>query len=125
MALENRSKPELEALCREYDVDLPSEGRITKKVMAKALEELGVTEKSLRVLEKKELMETELPDINVEGQAVIYMERQNPSFGFRHYKFSRDKRYVVMEEEDAKELLSTTPGFRRATRDEVVRYYKL
>lgn len=125
MSLEQKSKSELEKLCEDYGVELPTNIRVTKKVMARALEELGVTEKSLKVLEKKEKEESILPDVNVEGQAVVFMERQNPSFGFKHYKFSQSRRYVVMEEEDARELLRSTPGFRRATRDEVVRYYRL
>jgi hypothetical protein len=125
MSLENRSKPELEKLCEEYQIDLPTDIRVTKKIMVSALEELGITEQSLKVLNKKEKEEAFVPEVNIDGQAVVCMERDNPSFGYKSYKFSRDKKYVVMEEDDARELLSTTPGFRRATRDEVVRYYRL
>jgi len=125
MSLESKSKPELEKLCEEYEVELPSDIRITKKIMVAALEELGVTEESLKIMNKKEREESIQPEVNFEGQVVVCMERQNPSFGFKHYKFSQEKKYVVMEETDARQLLSTTSGFRRATRDEVVRYYKL
>lgn len=123
MSLESKSKPELEKLCQEYEIELPEGVRPTKKVLVHALEEMGITESTLRALNKKEKEEEMSPEVSFEGQSVIYMDRENPSFGFMHYKFSRDRRYVVMEEADARELLNTIPGFRRATRDEVLRFY--
>lgn len=126
MSLEqSKTKSELEALCVEYDVEIPTNVRRTKKVMAAALEALGVTDDGLRALKKKEKMESIRPEVNIEGMTVICMDRPNLSFGFKHYKFYQNRKYVVMQEEDAKELLATTPGFRRASRDEVLRYYKL
>lgn len=125
MSLESKTKPELEKLCEEWQVDIPVNVRRTKKVMAAALEEMGITEQSLKALKKKEKEESLVPEISVDGMIVICMDRPNRSFGFKNYKFSMSKKYVVMEEDDARELLSTTPGFRRASRDEVMRYYNL
>lgn len=122
--LSTRSLPELLQLVEDFGITLP-DTKLTKAVVRKVLEDAGITNKSLKMMETKEAQEQVDPEVIFDGMCVVYMERPNLSYGFKHYKFYQDRKYVLMAEEDAAELLRVEEGFRRASKEEVMRFYRV
>ena len=54
---------------------------------------------------------------------LVKMERENPYFEWRSYKFPTEKPFAVMDANDAQEILSTEVGFRQAFPQELEEYY--
>lgn len=54
---------------------------------------------------------------------LIKMDRKNPSFEFRRYKFTQENPYAVMDADDAQAILSKEDGFRQAFPNELQEYY--
>lgn len=54
---------------------------------------------------------------------LIKMNRENPYFEFRGYKFTQDHPYVVMPAADADKILRNEDGFAIATPSEANEYY--
>lgn len=123
--LASRRKEELEELCEGFEIAIP-EDCSTRRDLIILLEENGVTNKSLKVMEtedqkpKTEADEKESFVRAKDDECVVAMDRSNPSFGFGKYEFTQDRRYVVMKKEEAHRLISSLPGFRVATIDEVL-----
>lgn len=123
--LSTRSLPELLKLAEDFEITLPDVPKITKGIVRKALEDAGINNKTLKMMETKEEQEKIDPEVIFDGMCVVVMERPNLSFGFKQYKLYQDRKYVLMAEEDAAELLEKEDGFRRATKEEVMRVYKV
>ena len=119
------SLPELIQLADDFQIDLPEVPKLTKAIVKKSLEEAGINNKTLKMMETKEAQEQVEPDLIFEGMCVVCMDRTNLSFGYKQYRFTQGKKYVLMPEEDAKVLIEKEPGFRRASKEEVMRYYRV
>lgn len=54
---------------------------------------------------------------------LIKMERENPYFEWRSYKFTAEKPFAIMTSEDAQDILTSEENFRQAYPDELSEYY--
>lgn len=128
--LASRRKEELEELCEGFEIVIP-EDCSTKKALVILLEENGVTNKSLKMLETEDQRPKTAEDEREsfvrakDDECVVAMDRTNPSFGFGKYEFTQERRYVVMKKEEARELIGSLPGFRVATIDEVLGKFRV
>ena len=124
--LASRKKEELLELCEGFEINVPNSCR-TNKAIISLLEENGINNKRLKIMETEDERpvqeEEDTPQLN-SNQCVVVMERSNSSYGFKRYLFSREKPYVLMEKPDAEELVSSEPGFRVASVDEIMRNFK-
>src|SRR5574338_269206 len=87
-------------------------------------ERYEITDEKLKAWEEKKdvELETDTPTIPLEddeGNVVICMDRDNLSFGYGKYMFSKSARYQVVDADTAKVLLKEFDGFHRATREEL------
>lgn len=125
--LNSRKSEELVELFERFNLTLPEpdvKGKVTRPRLIAALKEAGIDNKRLIEFEKKEQEESVKASNTFNGMAVVCMDRQNASFQFRRYKFTQDKKYVLMPETDASELISTVAGFRLASVQEVEGFYR-
>lgn len=126
--LASRNKEELIDLHDRLNLTLPEadrNGRVTRKDLLLSLQQQGVDNRKIKLLETKEKTEA-VPTNNLvspNGMSVVCMDRPNASFAFKRYKFTQEKKYVVMPLSDADELISQNTGFRKASGEEVRRYY--
>lgn len=101
----------------------------TNKSIISALLEAGITYavyKKLYLPAEEESIEELAPAIdmfNKHTAVLIKMERQNPTFEIRGFKFTKEHPYIVVSEEIAQEIIDSAPGFRLATPKEVRSYY--
>lgn len=125
--LSARKNDELIDLHTKLGLELPepdSKGKVTKKQLLLSLEQQGVDNRKVKVLESKEVSEqTTSNTVSTSGMAVVCMDRPNASFAYGKYKFTQIKKYVLMPEAHADELISENTGFRKASGEEVRRYY--
>ncbi len=122
--LQARKKDELIELTLELGLDLPEGPKITKQELLLNLQQKGVTNQKLRSLETKQVAESKDSNIvSPTGMAVVCMDRNNASFVFGKFKFTRERKYQLMPNEIADELISTNSGFRKASGEEVRHYY--
>lgn len=121
--LKARKKEDLIELFIDLNLDLPAEP-YTKDKLILELESNGVTNRSLRALEDKKEKDAEATSLSYNGMAVVCMDRENASFKYKSFEFTQAKRYVLMPDDDAKGLMASFPGFRKATREELTSYYK-
>lgn len=127
--LAQRNKDELLELLEGFDIEVP-EDCSTNKLRVALLEEHGITNKRLKIMETQDERpasagspeddEIQLPS----DKCVVVMDRENSSYGFKNYFFSREKKYVLMDKNDADELVTSDFGFRIASVDEVMRNFK-
>lgn len=124
--IDKMKKDELKALLFEFDIPFPEEGE-TNALLKEALREAGITDEFLKAINEKQKVETTKPELNLSNNSmcVVVMERQNASYGFKNYRFFQDRPYVLMANEDADELIDLVPGFRKASKEEVERHFKL
>lgn len=121
--LKARKKEDLEQLFLDFNLELPEEP-YTRDALIVELESNGITNKSLRALEDKQEKDLEKPELSYNGMVVVSMDRSNASFKYKSFEFTQAKKYQLMPEEDANGLLSQFSGFRKASREELIRYYK-
>ena len=126
--LSSRRIEELVDLHTKLQIDLPelnNKGKYVKKDLLATLEAAGVTNRKLKALETKEAVEStdKSNTVNPAGMAVVCMDRSNASFAYKKYKFTQVRKYVVMPNDEADELISENTGFRKASGEEVRRYY--
>lgn len=122
--LSQRKKDELLKLFEDFSIDLPDVENPTNKFLVNVLEQAGVTNKALRTLNVKSEQEEQAASMTFDGMSVVCMDRDNASFQFKKFLFTRDRKYILMPEEDAQEIVNTIPGFRKAGVEEVSSYYK-
>lgn len=124
--IDKMKKDELKALLFEFDIPFPEEGE-TNALLKEALRDAGITDEFLKAIEEKQKKESAKPELNLENNdmCVVVMDRQNASYGYKSYRFFQEQRYQLMKVEDADELVSTVPGFRKASKEEVERHFKL
>jgi hypothetical protein len=124
--LKDKKVAELREIAEAFAVDLDG---ITKKAdIIAALEEEGVNDSHLQEFEEAEHVEQEPVSTPVKKSAgpevLVKMEKANPTYEIRGYKFTKSHPYVAMGEEDAQEIFDLEPrGFRIATPNEVKEYY--
>lgn len=139
MAFEDLKKDELLEIAEAFAVDVNQSD--TKKVIAAALVEEGVTPEQVekfRVKEEdaqeandtvQEQDEAEVADepkqrVQSDGkEVVVKMERKNLRFDAGGYTFRREHPYAVMTEEEAQRIFDMHDGFRLANPREVEDYY--
>lgn len=121
--IQSRNKEELIELYERYIAPLESDK--TKDELKASLAEVGITNKDLKLLENKIEVESQEVTPDTSSMSVVYMVRDNLSYGFKNYRFTRQDRYVLMTKEDAEELVNSTFGFRIASKEEVARHFRL
>lgn len=122
-------KDELLEVYKQFDIPLPDpdeDGKLpTNDVLLDDLEVIyDITDDKIKAWEEKkdaELNKEEpvLPLEDDDGNIVICMDRDNLSFGYGKYRFTKASRYQVVDAETAKALLNDYEGFHRATREEL------
>lgn len=134
--LNQMNKKELHELYEKFDLMLPDaeEGeKITNKDLIEDLQvTYGITNEVLKEYERKkdvELEEDAEGDYSGyvednDGRILIYMDRPNASYGIGKYVFTQANRYMPVDKETAKELLTNHEGFRQVSREEVKRVFR-
>lgn len=124
---------ELRKVAEEMGVD-HSESK-TKAALVAQLAEEGVTDQSYQeyldsIIEPVEPEEETVqpvkktPKVNVGDEVLVKMNRANPTFEIRGYRFTKDHPYIAMNQNDAQEIFDFDPrGFAIATPNEVKEYY--
>lgn len=103
--------------------------KATNKEIIGALLEAGITYavyKKLYLPAEEEPQEELAPASNMFSKntsVLVKMDRQNPTFEIRGYKFTKEHPYVVVSQEDAQDIIDSASGFRMATPKEVRSYY--
>lgn len=129
------SKPELEAIYEEFNIPTqnPDTGKdLSKTELAFDLKNVyGIDDEKLKSYREKK--DTELVDGKDEysefvedeksGTVVVCMDRQNSSFGIGKKIFTKNARYQIVTEAEARTLLNLG-GFHKATREEIARAFK-
>lgn len=130
------NKAELLGLYEKFDLMLPTEedngGKVTNDDMREDLQiTYGITDEKLREWEAKK--DVELEDDaegdysnyveDESGRVLIYMDRQNSSYGIGKYVFTQKQRYLPVDKETAEEILANHEGFRQVSREEVKRIF--
>lgn len=147
MSFEKMKRDELyDMATKNFAVDVSEIA--TKQQIIAALAESGVTWDMARtfdanaaavaqeeVLEEASVITTaavkEVPVLVVERPVaparpevvVLRMDRENPTYQIRGYKFTRESPYAVVKSEDADFILSHEDGFKIASPREVQEYY--
>lgn len=123
------NKDELLDVFKEFDIPLPDadeDGKLpTNDELRDDLQVVyDITDDKIKAWEEKkdaELRKDEpvLPLEDDDGNIIICMDRDNLSFGYGKYTFSKSYRYQVVDAETARVLLNEYDGFHRATREEL------
>lgn len=128
-------KPVLEALAEEFGVDYNASW--PKAKLIEALEEWGVNWDYYQefVVKPKEQQEEvaaqsaqprpaqQEPQEPVGERILLKMNRQNPSFEVRGAKFTREKPFAFVNEEDAEWIVENLEGFSMATPKQAREFY--
>lgn len=61
--------------------------------------------------------------VKEEDKMLVRMDRENPLFEFRRYRFTRQHPYALMERNDAEAIMRSEEGFRQAFPSELDEYY--
>ena len=110
-------------LVKEFGLDLKSTK--TDELMEGMIEE-GVTLEMMEDALKRrgEKPVAEEPSFTKKDPVVLVkMQRMNPTFTFRGYKFTKQHPFVLMNESDADAIMIYETGFSRATVQEAEQYY--
>lgn len=121
------NKAELQNLFTEFNIPLP-DAPFTKDELKAALQEAGITSESLKKFTEKKSREnsTSNPKKNVstKGKSLVVSRNSNSFFSWKGYVFSKTAPYVLMNDDDASELIKYHRGFFFATAEEVSRFYR-
>lgn len=108
----------------EFSLDLKSR---SKDELLEGMIEEGITFDMMNdALSKRKLPveEGEAPSFTKKDDVtLIKMSRSNPTFRFRGYKFTKEHPFVLMNEDDAIDILIMERGFSRASVAEAEEYY--
>lgn len=127
-SLSQRNKDELVEIYTKYGLELP-EVINKNELKNRLLQVYGIDNDKLKQMESKKDFSPSQESYDsiaadtVTGDVVVAMTRQNPSFTYKKYKFTQERPYVPMTQEDAEFLISRYPGFHKAIREEIKRYY--
>lgn len=110
-------------LVSEFGLDLKS--RSKDELLEKMIGEEGITIEMMEdALKRREQGSSEEPTFTKKDPVVlIKMQRMNPTFSFRGYKFTKEHPFVLMNEPDANAIMMMESGFTRATVQEAEQYY--
>ena len=131
MSFETLKKEDLLKIAEEFGTDAKSTD--TKAVIIAALAEDGVTweqaakldqqvaEKDAELREEKKVADAQAK--SEEPQALLRMNRANPTYEIRGYRFTKDHPFSVVAESDAEWIVENVEGFRYATPREAQEFY--
>jgi hypothetical protein len=123
---------ELKQAADYYGVELPKKFGISKKEVAEELQLNGVSYEDWAKVKKsyeEQSAEVEHAPAAEPGEpepekVLLKMERLNPTFEERGYRFTQVHPFVLVDEETADFLMETYEGFRIASPRELREYYK-
>lgn len=110
-------------LVSEFGLDIKSTK--TDELMEGMIEE-GITFEMMEDALKRratKVVEEEPSFTKKDPVVLVKMQRMNPTFSFRGYKFTREHPFVLMNETDADAIMILESGFSRATVQEAEAYY--
>ena len=110
-------------LVSEFGLDIKSTK--TDELMEGMIEE-GITFEMMEDALKRrvtKVVEEEPSFTKKDPVVLVKMQRMNPTFSFRGYKFTREHPFVLMNETDADAIMILENGFSRATVQEAEVYY--
>jgi hypothetical protein len=121
--IENIDINDVRWLVSEFGLDLKS--RSKDELLEKMIGEEGITIEMMEdALKRREQGSSEEPTFTKKDPVVLVkMQRFNPTFMFRGYKFTKDHPFVLMNEVDANAIMMMESGFARATVQEAEAYY--
>ena len=130
MSFDTLKIKELKEIAEQFAVDLPE--KATKQQIILLLQEEGVdydTYAKFAEVEKEEIDLGPEPNprkIDYKNQPVVLvkMVRENLSYQWGNYVFTRENPYMPMAESDALALFNNLPGFVLATPAEVQEFYR-
>jgi hypothetical protein len=104
------------------DTEVEEEVPVVEPVVSPAEAVIGATAEEVPVEPR---IRTRTAEVNVQtaDMYLIKMERENPYFEFRGYKFTQDHPFAVMPASDADLILKNEDGFSIATPSEANEYY--
>ena len=132
MSFEKHTVKELQEVAEYFAVDL--DGIKGKANIIKEIEEMGVTYERADELvfnpdagdEEEAVVVSQAPTALV-NPTLVRMTRKNPRYDVeahgRIYTFTQDNPYVLVEEDDADEILDKEEGFRIASPRELREFY--
>lgn len=120
--IENITIDDARWLIREFGLNLKSTK--TDKLLEGMIEE-GITIEMMEdALKRRGVQIEEEPSFTKKDPVVLVkMQRMNPTFRFRGYKFTKEHPFVLMNEDDANAIMVFENGFSRATVQEAEAYY--
>ena len=130
MSFDKLSKEDLLIAAELFAVEVPAEA--TKKDIVGALLTDGVSYKLYEEAFNKPAEEEELlvltrpvgPKVVDPSQGIlIIMERENPLYEIRGYRFTKEHPFQVVTPEDAEAIITHDVGFRQALPSEAAAYY--
>lgn len=139
MSFKDLSKEELLEIAENFGVEVDAR-RKDETIIAEILD-AGVTwdmyEQSIAAAQQQaefELDEDDEPEVVIPvakkpefktkaNEYLLKMERQNPRFEIRGYKFTREHPYAAVAEADVNFIMANVEGFRIATPSEVQEFY--
>ena len=128
-SLSQRNEKELLEIFASFDIPAPDPKDTTVEDLRTILKEKGIDNKALRAWEDKQDNKLDIEEYDgknpedTKGDVIVGMRRKNAFFEYRGHKFTRDRPYVPMSQEDAYALIQRYDGFYQASREEVKRYY--
>lgn len=72
---------------------------------------------------RKAVVEILEPEVPAEDVILIKMDRENPRYDIRGYKFTREAPFALVKESDADFILTHEEGFKQATPKEAKEFY--
>ena len=130
MSFDTMKVQELREVAESFAVELPV--KIAKQKLILLLEEEGITYDTYKRFFDSEKVEPELApaprpqpvDVNSPGVVLVRMDRDNMSYQFGNFVFTKDHPFVPMTENDAQLIFDTLEGFRLATPREAQEFYR-
>lgn len=143
MSFQTLNKDVLQDVANEFGVEWSHENP-TKAQMLKDFEEEGITwdlykkafpdpddddveeEATVEAVEEVNVEEVKAAAVKAQqrpAMVLVKMERTNPTYEVRGYRFTQSHPYLVVKSEDADFLVTSKAGFRMATPSEVEQYY--
>lgn len=142
MKLSTMSKDELIEIADEFGTEA-NESLSETQIIARLLEE-GVTEEmivtfwdgkyppevaeeavvlSKKVISKKEMQASSVVKVEIPEQVLIFMDRENPTYEIRGYRFTSEHPFALVSADDAEVITAGDEGFRYATPKQARAYY--
>lgn len=137
MSFETMGKPELQAVCEEYgiEIDAKTKAQLLADLLAEGVNyddyqklkeapKVDVEEVlDPAVIQQHKAQEALKENRNDEEDVLVKMERKNMRYDLKGFTFTNEHPYVVMGKTQAQEIFDAQDGFRLATPREVESFY--